>query len=49
MYYTSYTWDEEKKGMNWGVHDGATFIKRGFKTRKAAREWCVKNGMEYHK
>ena len=47
MYHICYAWDEQRKALNWGIHDGATYIKRGFKTRKAAREWCRANGIEY--
>ncbi len=47
MNYICYAWDEQRKALSWGIHDGTTYIKRGFKTRKAAREWCDKNGIAY--
>jgi hypothetical protein len=47
--YISYEWDEGAHNLNWGIHDGKTYIKRGFKTRKAARKWCDENGVKYVK
>ena len=47
MYHICHAWDDARHTLSWGVHDGATYIKRGFKTRKAAREWCEKQGYQY--
>ena len=49
LYYIGLSFDAERKTLNWAIHNGANIIKRGFKTRKAAREYCTKNGMEYSK
>lgn len=49
MYYICYAWDDASRKLSWGVHDGVTYIQRGFKTRKAAREWCDKKGYSYEK
>lgn len=49
MYKICYTWDESENRLSWGIHDGMIYIKRGFKTRKAAREWCDKNNLVYQK
>ena len=49
MYHICYAWNPERKAMDWGIHDGVAYIKHGFKTRKAAREWCDQHGLQYSK
>jgi hypothetical protein len=49
MYFICYAWDDERQQLNWGIHDGVNYIKRGFKTRKKAREYCNENKLEYQK
>lgn len=49
MHGIVYTWDEERKVLNWGINDGIKYIKRGFRTRKAARKWCDEHGLKYYK
>ena len=40
-YFVCLLWDVEKQALNWQIHNGINTIKRGFKTRKAARQYVI--------
>lgn len=46
-YIISYEWNEKAKRLDWGIHDGINHVKRGFKTRKAARAYADEHGLTW--